>query len=301
LVVPPPLRSPDSERSVFAGAIDGHLYVSDLDFTLLNSSARLSSYSAAKLGAMLNAGLLFTVASARAVPAIRSLLRELPLALPVIGLNGALISDIHTGAELHVCAIQSDVAESILKVICEQTGAHPFVATTGGPHGGLLHTKLGNAAMHWYREEKAAAGDPRLREVADLREAFGARILSFTVLERRELVERAASALVEAGSSRLSMQMFEHPYCPGFWELTVLDAGATKAAAVTVLQSMLGLRGGELTVFGDEMNDLEMFRIARRAVAVANARREVLDAASEVTESNDDDGVVRWLTRTLGQ
>jgi hydroxymethylpyrimidine pyrophosphatase-like HAD family hydrolase len=47
--------------------------------------------------------------------------------------------------------------------------------------------------------------------------------------------------------------------------------------------------------FGDMPNDLPLLAWAGRAIAVANAHPEVLDAVDEVTASNDDDGVALVL------
>ena len=46
-------------------------------------------------------------------------------------------------------------------------------------------------------------------------------------------------------------------------------------------------------------NDLPMLRWAGRSVAVANAHREVIEIADEVTASNDEAGVARVLERLL--
>ena len=51
----------------------------------------------------------------------------------------------------------------------------------------------------------------------------------------------------------------------------------------------------ELVVFGDAENDLDMFHRADVRVAVRNAAPEVLALADHVAESNDEDGVIRWL------
>lgn len=48
-------------------------------------------------------------------------------------------------------------------------------------------------------------------------------------------------------------------------------------------------------VFGDGVNDLDMFAHADHAVAVENAVAELRAVASEVAGRNDQDGVVRWL------
>ena len=50
-----------------------------------------------------------------------------------------------------------------------------------------------------------------------------------------------------------------------------------------------------LVVFGDGRNDLDLFRVADEAYAVANADEEVKAAATAVIGSNREDGVARWL------
>ena len=44
-----------------------------------------------------------------------------------------------------------------------------------------------------------------------------------------------------------------------------------------------------------DQNDIEMLKLCGKGIAVANAVSEALEAADEVTLSNDEDGVVRWL------
>ena len=47
--------------------------------------------------------------------------------------------------------------------------------------------------------------------------------------------------------------------------------------------------------FGDGVNDMEMFRLADEAYAVENAVEELKALATGVIDSNDSDGVARWL------
>jgi hydroxymethylpyrimidine pyrophosphatase-like HAD family hydrolase len=51
-----------------------------------------------------------------------------------------------------------------------------------------------------------------------------------------------------------------------------------------------------LVVFGDNNNDLPMFRIADESYAVSNAIPAVLAAATGVIGSHDNDVVARWIT-----
>jgi hydroxymethylpyrimidine pyrophosphatase-like HAD family hydrolase len=48
-------------------------------------------------------------------------------------------------------------------------------------------------------------------------------------------------------------------------------------------------------VFGDYLNDLDMFRIAGHAVAMENALQEVKDSANEIIGSNAQGAVLQYL------
>jgi 5-amino-6-(5-phospho-D-ribitylamino)uracil phosphatase len=276
--------------SVSSGA---HLYVADLDGTLLRSDATLSPFTRSRLTELLADGLLFTIATARALPSIRAILGDLPLRLPVIAQNGAVLADGVSGEILRAVALRPALAAELLDLFTGH-GLTPFVDAVNGGAASLYHPPLANAGMRWFRDEKHAMDDPRLREVPDVRCALSGQVLGLTVLGERSTLAPLASALL-ARRADLRVQFFEHPYCPGFWELAVNDALATKATAVSALQTRLSLSPSSLTVFGDQTNDLDMFEAAARGVAVRNAVPEILAVATHFAESNEDDGVVRWL------
>lgn len=272
-----------------------HLFVTDLDGTLLRSDAALSAYALAGLSRLLAEGLLFTVASARALPSIQTILRGLPLTLPVIELNGTLLSDFATGEHLKVHAIDASTSEGVLELLTK-LGLSPFVATAADGQVRLSYGALANTAMHWYRDEKLEKADPRLRQVERLATSLQDKTLAFTLLDRHERLVEVVAAVESSCGGRVKQHLFEHPYCVGFSELSIHDAGATKASAIAVLQQMLGAVGPDaLTVFGDNVNDIDMFRIAGRSVAPSNAVADVLSIATHVAASNDEDGVVTWL------
>ncbi len=79
----------------------------------------------------------------------------------------------------------------------------------------------------------------------------------------------------------------------------IAPAGADKGVGLRWLCEHLDVPAAEVLVFGDEVNDLPMFRWAGRRVAVENAHPDVLAMADEVTGSNLDDGVAQYLERLL--
>jgi Cof subfamily protein (haloacid dehalogenase superfamily) len=277
---------------------DRTLFVSDLDGTLLGPGAALSEFSRSALRALIADGMLFTVATARSTPSIRRLLADVALPLPVIELNGAFVSDLATGRHLVVQALAADVAAAVMAGI-RRRGLGAFIATSAGDEDRLYHGEPQNPGMAWYRDEKLALGDPRLRAVADPEVALGEPVVGFTLFAEREVVGELAAELLGELAELVQLHMFENFYCPGWWELSIHDRSATKASAIAELRRSLDLEGSRLVVFGDGINDLDMFAHADHAVAVENAVPELRAVASEIAGRHDEDGVVRWLTAAL--
>ena len=67
--------------------------------------------------------------------------------------------------------------------------------------------------------------------------------------------------------------------------------GVTKAHALARYCAARGIARDAVVAFGDMPNDVPMLEWAGHAVAVANAHPDVLAIATEVTSSNDQDGV----------
>jgi hydroxymethylpyrimidine pyrophosphatase-like HAD family hydrolase len=75
--------------------------------------------------------------------------------------------------------------------------------------------------------------------------------------------------------------------------------GVTKATGLARVAAARGLGPGDVVYFGDMPNDLAAFDWVRegggRAVAMAHAHPDVLAAATDVTDTNDADGVAAFL------
>lgn len=81
--------------------------------------------------------------------------------------------------------------------------------------------------------------------------------------------------------------------------IEITGAGVSKASALAAMCADLGIESNEVMALGDAHNDLEMLRWAGIPVAPANAQPEVKAIATEITASNDDDGVALAIERVL--
>ena len=273
---------------------NGRLYISDLDGTLLNGSGKLSDFSRDNLKRLLEAGLNFTVASARAINEIKPVLGDIPIKLPVIAINGAYLSDYKTGRHLIINSLEKSIAEAIFDII-RKANLWPFVCTFNGTDDRLYYQTLSHPAMHWYRQAILALNDQLLRETVNLASVFNETVISLAVMGDKEPVGRVAQMLDEQFPGQLENFYFENPYSPGFWWLTIHDKKACKSIALRELLNMTGFKREQLTVFGDHINDIRMLELAGKAVVVENADERTKAAADEIIGTNDDDSVVKYL------
>lgn len=270
------------------------LYVSDLDGTLLTNSACLSDYTRLELRRLLSEGLAFSVASARSVVAMQHILRDLPLELPVIEFNGAFLSDLDTGRHEIVNAIDPDVVTDLHDLLTHY-GTNPFVSTFSGVEDCLYYCDVINDGMRWYVGDRTKNQDRRLRKVSDMRSALREQVVCLTCVGAHALLSDIAVLVREKYGSELESHLFENHYSPGWHWLTLHDRRASKDQAVRLLMEMTGFGESDLVVFGDQINDLKLFRMATEAVAVANAVPEVIAQANRVIGTNEDDSVVKFI------
>lgn len=270
------------------------LYVSDLDGTLLDREGKLSERSRAGLTRLLDHGLLFTVASARHVSSINSLLGDLPLRLPVISGNGAYISDMRTGQHELVRTIEPDLAQSIFALIRAQ-GLMPLFSTHGPRGDHLFYYSASNAGQQMFLDERLSIGDRRLRQSPRLQDELVDPVVTFMLIEREEPLLALQAAITALCGDEVETHVAEDLYCPGWPWLTVHDKRASKDQAIRTLAERYGLAEREAVVFGDHVNDVSMLRAAHRGIAMGNAIDAVKQEAHTVIGSHHVDSVVEFI------
>jgi 5-amino-6-(5-phospho-D-ribitylamino)uracil phosphatase len=271
------------------------LYVSDLDGTLADRDARLSAFSRRHLTRLLEAGLTFTVATARSVHSLAPIIDGLPLRLPVVELNGAFITDLKTRSPLVCHALATPVAAATIEWALASE-VPPFVTTFARGRQNLYPPlALSNAGIAWYDASRRAARDTRLRGACDPRGVLDQQVVCLTLIAERERVLPIARAIAETFPTQAGTLLYENVYQAGWFWLTVQSPLATKAHGLRALAAGAGIELDQTTVFGDEVNDVPMFEVAGHAVAVENAVAELKRVAHEIIEPHHTDSVVRYL------
>jgi Cof subfamily protein (haloacid dehalogenase superfamily) len=278
------------------------LYISDLDGTLLRDDAALSPHTRRELVSFIREGVPITIASARSIYSIRPLLGDIPFRLPIIEGNGAFITDYPTGRKEIIHDLDRERARKAFDTILA-SGSKPFISGNGKAGDFLYFKDIINPGMEAYIAERRRTGDKRLRKVEDLRAALETpdnRVTCISVIDSAErIMELNGEIRGQAGDGFASTE-FEYRENPGWHFLTLHDPLATKDNAIRCLRSRWGLAEAELVVFGDDVNDVGMFRIADRCVAPSNAKDCIKALAHEIIGSNQDDSVVRYIRSRIG-
>ncbi len=275
------------------------LYISDLDGTLLGNDARLSDYALENLTSLIESGLNFTIASARSLTSIREIIRGLPVRLPVIEINGALISDLQTGKHHTINTIHKNTVENIFTHITDH-GCMPFISSFDGNKDNLYYEKVVNEGMRWFLGDDTEDHVKRVRRIGNIAESFDEQVVCITVIDRFEVMQKLSDKIKSEFPSQLENHFFANPYNEQWHWLTIHDKRANKAIAVKQLANELGYGLEDVVVFGDNLNDVQMMQLNRdgaHSVAVDNATDEVKLFASEIVDSNENDGVVKYLLK----
>ncbi|MFK7924020.1 MAG: HAD family hydrolase [Bacteroidia bacterium] len=275
-----------------------HLYVTDLDGTLLRSGARLSDYARKVLTRLLADGLPLTIATARSITSVRQILGDLPITLPIICGNGAYMAYLNDEKHWFTNPIPKPKDERILDHILDHK-LDPFVSAYNGTANRLFMTPKRNAGTQWYWDDRKSANDHRLQEVSDLKSGLAHQVLSFNIIGLLDSVLELQSSLESEYAEELNIYMYEAVHTGEWHWLSVYDMQATKARGIELVLGHIGLNASQLTVFGDNDNDLSMFRYAGNPVAVANAKPAILSLAKEVIGPNETDSVVDYLRHAM--
>jgi hydroxymethylpyrimidine pyrophosphatase-like HAD family hydrolase len=87
--------------------------------------------------------------------------------------------------------------------------------------------------------------------------------------------------------------MYKDIYSSDLWYLEIHNDRATKQNGTIYLREVCGF--DRVVGFGDNLNDLPLYAACDVRVAVENAKDEVKNAADFICDTNENDGVVKWI------
>ncbi len=250
------------------------LVVSDVDGTLLDPGKNLSPGAPAAVKRLKQAGIRFTVASARPPRLTESLLRDLHISEPSACFNGGLLISPDCNV-LHQLPMASPDTQAVADHICKSpldlwvyTRASWYVSNPVGPH--VLH------------QEELMQCKATPLQTYDMSQFHVLKLVG--VSDDYDAVKRTQSDLDSLCCPAISATRSSEYY------LDVTHADANKGMVIATLSKMLNIPREHIATIGDMPTDVLMFRNSGVSIAMGNATDDVKAQATYVTKENTEDG-----------
>ena len=263
------------------------LYVTDLDGTLMRDDKTISNESADILNRLLARGVLLTYATARSLSSASRITGNISFDLPVIIRNGTILANPRSRKEIEISVFGEEL-QDIRQAL--EDNAIPGFATAyfGSDEVKLCLAGRMNEGFEDYLQNHST--DRRIQMVDTVDQLYQGKTCYFTFIapknELQPLYERVKH--IEG----ISCVFQQDKYRPEYW-LELCPGNATKATAIQRVKQLCGCQ--RVIVFGDSVNDIPMFHMADEAYATKNAIDQLKEIATGIIESNNADGVARWL------
>ena len=265
--------------------IDLRLVVTDMDGTLIDDEGRVPAGLMDAVADMRDAGIVFAPASGRQLANLRAVLGSAVDDSPLIAENGSFV--VHGGEEIHSDTISAQDAEAAITMTRRLVDSgHDVGAVVAGKH--CAYIERSDAAFL----EQTRLYYEALEIVEDLTAIPLDEVLKVAVFDFDD---------VEKGSSQALTAAVPHvqTVVSGMHWTDMMSVRASKGRALAALQVRLGILPEQTAVFGDYLNDLDLYDHADLGFAMRNAHPGIHAAATYTAPANTEDGVLRTVEELL--
>jgi len=264
------------------------LYISDLDGTLLNSEGKLSDYTVEKINEMIDKGLDFTIATARGFDSVKSILEPLNSKYPVILNNGLFIYDLKKSEVIKEYSIDISVANNLLEDLSSY-GIYPMVSTKAKEVYKVYYSGIQNHGEKEFIKFHGQSSALKFIEVESV-DLKNEKVLSMFSIGTKEELQEVTDYL--SHKYNLEINLFYDIYSKYYW-LEINPLNASKGDAALYLKEEYGFK--QLITFGDNLNDVSMFKISDESYAMASGNSVVKPEATAVIGTNDEHSVAKYI------
>jgi Cof subfamily protein (haloacid dehalogenase superfamily) len=273
----------------------------DLDGTLLNEKSQVSKRNLEAIKFAQRNGIVVVINTGRAYFDVKEIFKDSNINTWIIGANGATIHNPNDEL-LHSLPINKKDALNILswleqeELYYEVFSNHSiFTPQNGREQIAIEMDRLISANPKVSIEQLNSAVEEQFGQagfyfIDSYKDLIGKDMDFYSILAFSFYEEKL----------RNGWKKFEH-----LNELTIVKSAnhnfqmshvnASKGNTLKMLAKELNIKMEDTAAIGDNFNDLSMFKIAGRGVAMGNARQQIKDACHEVTLSNVEDGVAHFI------
>lgn len=274
--------------------VDPHIFISDLDGTLLDRKGQLPQNQYDALSHMLNQGLPFTIATARGLSGVRKVLGKLPISLPIIVRNGAWVMDLAKQEVLFSQLMEPQLGQALFALIKTHELVPAIAQWEGGREvmRGMVSTQK---PMYTYGQNRAQKADPLWEFCEDLQPYFQHPVAQINIISYEDVMMDVEDDLRDKFGDRVMLHVYPNTLRYGWTMISILDKQATKGNATEWLLDQQNLDRKILTAFGDNDNDIDLLQLAGTAVVVDHARNHIKQHADVVLAVSNGQNVVKYI------
>ncbi|MGR5258576.1 HAD family hydrolase [Vibrio astriarenae] len=254
---------------------------SDMDGTLLDQYGRLDPELFEIILQLESKGILFSAASGRQYYSLRDTFAPLQDKILFVAENGTLV--MYKGEELYSCTMPKNEIIDIIQTARNIEGAYIVLC---GKRSAYIETQDAHALDEFQKYYHQCEYVPDLLNVED--DFIKVAICHFDGTEER----------VNPTMSQQFGASHQVVVSAKIW-LDVMNAQASKGAAITHLHNTMNFGPEHSMAFGDYLNDLEMLSVCEYSYAMDNAHEKVKQTAKFIAPSNKEAGVVKTIKSLL--
>ena len=251
------------------------LLISDVDGTLVTRDKIITDAARAAVADLRQAGVAFTVTSARPPRGVAMVIDALDLDLPVAGFNGGLLVAPDMSV-LEAWPIDPTAARDIVAFLLAR-GFDVWVYDED----------------NWYLRDAKAPHAEREAWIIKLDPVIVTHFPDDLLVRTFKIVGISDDAALVAASEQAAQDLLAGRASATrstAYFLDVTHPHANKGEVVATLARRLDISTDEVATIGDMMNDVPMFRRSGFSVAMGNAGDVVKAEAKAVTTSNENEG-----------
>lgn len=244
----------------------------DLDGTLLRSDKSISPLTLNSIAKCKAKGFLIGVSTARSEINSLKFLREIKPDI-IISSGGALVS--YKGKNIYKAEFSGTETARIIEQ-ARKIGGESIEITVDTVD-----------CHYWNYSKNPLEDDPTWGDT--------------TYSEYTKFNEKSLKVCVELGDDEKAKELAKHiddcdyvRFSDGDWFKFSKKTG-TKDRGIIELSKYLNVDLENIVSFGDDFADIDMLKICGKGIAMGNAIEVVKEIADEVIDSNDDDGIAKYL------
>jgi Cof subfamily protein (haloacid dehalogenase superfamily) len=262
------------------------LVVSDVDGTLVSTDYRLSKNLIKVVDELKNKGILFTIASQRVLSSLVPIARQLSIDIPMISLNGSLISDIRGKDTLFT----SYLKESIVKNAIRLSGKS-YVKIAFSVDDRILYSEDNSVFRDFF-----PIPDAIYETISDYGSIMNKVLRIYVLGNDKKSILNFKKKIRPLFNFSLKVNYHRSQTHNKVYKLEIYNNDFSKKTALKYITSHLGLKKEELAVIGDWYNDMELFDFGAVNVTLKNGLKELKNKADYISgKSNDEGGVDDFL------